>query len=197
MTGYDNLNEIIKKNNGIIFSHQADEAQIPRVYFSKMLKDGVLEKLSRGVYISPNTFDDEMYRLQARYCKGVFSHGTALFNHDLTDRTPINFTMTFPVGYNTPSLKDEKVRAFFIKKDLHKLDICEMKTPFGRKITVYGLERTICDIVRSRNQLDVQIVNESLRRYILRRDKDIPKLLEYSALFRVQKIVRQYVEVLL
>lgn len=197
MNFYDKLNEIVKKNNGIIFSFQADEAQIPRIYLSKMLEKGILEKVSRGVYLSPDTFDDEMFRLQVHYNRGIFSHGTALFLHDLTDRTPINYTMTFPVGYNTPSLKDENVKMFFVKKELHNIGVCEMKTSFSRDIKVYDIERTICDIVRSRNQLDVQIVNEAIRRYVIRKDKNIPKLLEFSAAFRVQKIVRHYVEVLL
>ncbi|HEX9061793.1 MAG TPA: type IV toxin-antitoxin system AbiEi family antitoxin domain-containing protein [Clostridia bacterium] len=197
MSFYDKLNEIIIKNNGIIFSFQADEAQISRVYLSKMVGKGMLEKVSRGVYLSPDTFDDEMFRLQVRYSRGIFSHGTALFLHDLTDRTPINYTMTFPVGYNTPSLKDENIIAFFIKRELCSLGVCEMKTSLNRDIKVYDVERTICDIVRSRNQLDVQIVNEAIRRYINRKDKNIPKLLEFAAAFRVRKIVSHYVEVLL
>ena len=197
MTYYEKLNDIIRKNKGIVFSSQVDKAQIPRIYLSKLVEKGSLEKLARGIYITPETFDDEMYRLQARYSKGIFSHGTALFLHDLTDRTPINYTMTFPVGYNTPSLITENIRFFYIKKELHTMGSTNMKTPYGREINAYGLERTICDIVRSRNQLDIQIVNESIKRYAMRKDKDIPKLVEYAKLFRVQKIVRQYVEVLL
>lgn len=69
------------------------------------------------------------------------------------------------------------------------------KTPFGRNIKVYNKERTICDIVRNRNTIDSSIVNEGVRRYLSKKEKDIPKLLQYAEKFRVEKIIRQYVEV--
>ncbi len=71
------------------------------------------------------------------------------------------------------------------------------KTPFGRNIRVYNKERTICDIVRKRNVIDSAIINEGIRRYLSEKEKDIPKLLQYAEKFRVEKIIRQYVEVLI
>lgn len=91
-----------------------------------------------------------MYVLQARSGKAVFSHETALYLHDLTDRDPLQYTLTLPSGYNATKFKNKGVYVHFIKSDLLNLGVGDGKTPFGRTIRVYNKERTICDIVRNR-----------------------------------------------
>lgn len=70
------------------------------------------------------------------------------------------------------------------------------KTPSGVEVKTYDLERTICDVLRSRNQVDVQFVNEALKRYVRRKERNIDRLYSYAQQFHVQKIVRATVEVL-
>jgi hypothetical protein len=72
-----------------------------------------------------------------------------------------------------------------------------MKSPHGNEIRSTNLERTICDVLRSRNQIDIQQVNEVLKRYVQKKEKDLNLLYNYAGQFRVQKIVREYIKVLL
>jgi predicted CopG family antitoxin len=51
--------------------------------------------------------------------------------------------------------------------------------------------------VRSRNQMDVQFFNEALKRYAGRKDKNLDLLFHYTGQFKMQNIVRHYLEVLL
>jgi len=53
---------------------------------------GLIVKSVRGVYILPEVWDDEMFNLQSRFKRGIYSHETALFLWDLTDRTPNAFS---------------------------------------------------------------------------------------------------------
>ena len=46
-------------------------------------------KLDRGIYTRPDVWEDEMYILQAKYKRSIFSHETALYIHELADRAPI------------------------------------------------------------------------------------------------------------
>ena len=72
-----------------------------------------------------------------------------------------------------------------------------MESPHGNKIRVTGLERTICDVVRSRNQMDVQLIYDALKRYVRKSERSIDLLYSYAKRFRIQKVVREYIEVLL
>ena len=72
-----------------------------------------------------------------------------------------------------------------------------VKSNQGNEIPMYDLERTICDLVRSRSSIEVQDFNAVLKAYVGRKDKDLNKLMKYAKLFRVDKIIRNYMEVLL
>ncbi len=189
--------EIANKNNGIVTASQVTDNHIPRIYLKLMVDKGLLERSCRGVYISPNTFDDELFNLQNRFRRGIFSHETALFLHDLTDRTPIEYTMTFPVGYNTTSAKVENVITYYSVKNRYEIGISTTSTSSGSEVKVYNLERTLCDLLQKRSNKDIQVLTEALKRYMQQTTKDIPLLSKYAKIFKVEKRLRPYLEVLL
>ncbi len=191
------LETLLDKNEGVLLTKDILEAGISKQLLSKYVKRGYVERVGQGVYLSIDAFEDEMYVLQARSKKAVFSHETALYLHDLTDRDPLQYTITLPSGYNATKFKDDGVYVYYIKNNLLNLGVEDGKTLFGRSIRVYNKERTICDIVRNRNGIDPAIVNEGIRRYLSLKDKNIPKLLQYAEKIRIEKIVREYLEVLL
>ena len=112
-----------------------------------MVESGIIYRVERGIYALPEVWEDEMFFLQYRFAKGIFSHETALYLHGLTDRTPIRYTMTFPFGYNTGSVKKHKIIAKLSTKETYELGIIETISPAGNQIKVYDVERTLCDIV--------------------------------------------------
>lgn len=193
----ERLYKLIECGDGIVLTKDVVEEGIPRVYISKLIKNGTLERLDRGIYITKDCFDDEMYRLQAKYNLAIFSHESALFLHDLTDRDPIQYTITLPAGYNSQNIKSFGVKVFSIKKELYDVGLIVNKTMFGRDVRCYDMERTICDIVRSRSQLDIAILTDAIKRYSKRRNKNLPLLMRYAEKFRVTNILRGYLEVLL
>ena len=191
------LETLLREKEGMLLTKDIIEAGISKQLLSKYVKKGYIERVAQGVYLSKDAFEDEMYVLQARSKKAIFSHETALYLYDLTDRDPLQYTVTLPSGYNASNFKNDGIYVYFIKNDLLNLGVEYGKTPFGRNIRVYNKERTICDIVRNRNGIDSAIFNEGIRRYLSEKEKDIPKLLQYAEKFRVEKIIRQYVEVLI
>jgi len=52
-------------------------------------------------------------------------------------------------------------------------------------------------MIRSRNKIDIQIVNESMKRYVKLKTANFGLLGEYSKLMNVENIVQKYMEVLL
>ena len=95
MSNSNKVLTIAKENNGTVTSAMIQSAGIARQYLKLLVDDGSLEKVSRGVYVLPEVWDDEFFNLQSQFKKGIFSNETALFLHDLTDRTPLAYAMTF------------------------------------------------------------------------------------------------------
>ncbi len=197
MSYAERILDIARKNNGIVTSRQVTTAGINRQYLRVLVDKGFLERSERGVYIIPTILDDEMFNLQNRYRRGIFSHGTALFLLDLTDRTPIKYSMTFPIGYNTSNLKTENVEYYRVIDGLYELGITTKRTPNGNEVRVYNAERTLCDTLKGRSNTDIQIISEAFKRYTKLPSRDIPVISKYAKLMRVEKKLRTYLEVLL
>ncbi len=197
MNPIERIRKIIKDQNGLLLTADLKKYGIPRTYLSNLVKKGEIQRVSRGIYTSPDYLIDEMATTQARYKKAIFSHESALYLLDLTDRTPLFFSMTVPAGYNAASLKANGIKVYFVKRSLYQLGLVTAKSPHGNDIRSFNLERTICDVLRNRNQIDSHFINESLKRYVKRDDKNIHALYAYAKKFRVQKFVREYIEVLL
>lgn len=197
MGATEQIIKMAKENNGMVTTAMVVEAGFSRGNIKYLVDKGIIEKSARGVYILPEVWDDEIFNLQNRFKRGIYSHETALFLWDLTDRTPNWYCMTFPMNYNLTKPKEENIRCLQCKEDFYEVDITFVSTPGGNKVMAYGMERTLCDILRPHAQVDIQIVAEAFKRYANRLDKNIPLLSEYAKLFKVEKRLRAYLEVLL
>ena len=193
----DSLQSVLSQNGGTVTTAQANDVGISNERLRLLVKSSDLERFAFGVYISLNEFTDKMYALQLRRPKSIYSHETALFLHDLTDRDPISYTVTVPTGYNTTRLRADGLTVFTIKRELHEVGVTRLSTMFGNDVAVYGLERTICDCLRSRNQMDITIVADAVKRYARRKEKNLNTLMHMAATFKVTKPLRSYLEVLL
>lgn len=191
------LLDLITDQNGLLLTRDVEAAGIPRHYLTVLAREGLIERVSHGIYASPEAFEDELYMLQARSPQLIYSHETALYLHDLTDRDPIAYSVTVPVGYHNQLLTDSGLHVYTVKKDWHLLGVIETTTAYGRPIRLYNAERTLCDLFRKRNKVDADLLNDGMKRYLARKDKNVPQLLRYAEQFRVSSPIRTYVEILL
>ena len=189
--------KMAKENNGIVTTAMVVAAGFSRGNIKYLVDKGMIEKSFRGVYILPEVWDDEIFNLQNRFKRGIYSHETALFLWDLTDRTPNRYNMTFPVNYNLTKPKEEDIRCVQCKKELYDLGIVEVTTPGKHTVRAYSVERTLCDILRHHSRVDIQIVTEAFKRYASRSDKNISILSEYAKILKVETRLKSYLEVLL
>ncbi len=193
----ERIRKLLEDQHGTLLTSDLAKFNIPRIYLSILEHNSEIERVSRGIYRLVASIDDEMFNFQVRYKSSIFSHETALYLHDLTDRTPLSYSISIPVGYHSISLNEGGHKMFYVNRELFALGVILMKSPHGNEIRTTNLERTICDVLRSRNQVDVQFVNEALKKYIVNKDKNIDQLYNYASRFRIQKIVRTYIEILL
>jgi len=197
INNYEIINEMLKQNNGFITSMQVTQAGLQRRLLSELVEKKHIYRVGRGIYALPEVWEDEMYFLQYRFTKGVFSNETALYLHGLSDRTPRIYTMTFPRGYNTAGFKKHNAKAKYALLDIYELGIIEKASPCGNQLRVYDVERTLCDIVKGNNTCDIQLVNQAMKTYAGSKTKDMSKLLSYSEKLRVKPKILKYMEVLL
>ena len=55
----------------------------------------------------------------------------------------------------------------------------------GFQVRVYDLERCVCDVVKFRNKVGIDVCSEIIGNYLSRPERNISKLMDYARLLRV------------
>lgn len=191
------LKEYIKENV-VITNKEAKKLGYTRYNLSELTKSGQLERLRPGLYQLKGKVIDDFVLISSNSNRIIFSHQTALYLHDLSDRTPGVFHISVPQGYNASHIKKryEDIQVHYVKKDLYEIGKTEIKSPQGNLIPIYDIERTICDIIIDREKIDKQIFTDAIKRYFKSNNKNLRLLIKYSRLFKIEDEIRKYMEVL-
>lgn len=197
MDQHSKLIDLIKNNGGYITAKEIEKKNINRHHLRKLIGDGKIIRISRGFYSLKNSFADNFYIMLSKSKRAVFSDATALYFHDLSDRNPSVYDITVPYSAGNSYKKEKNVNLHYVKKELLDLGVIEMESPFGMKVRVYDVERTICDIIKNKNRMDSEIFTKALQRYSKLKSKDLNKLMRYAKQLKVDKKVREYMEVLI
>ncbi|MGR7915749.1 type IV toxin-antitoxin system AbiEi family antitoxin domain-containing protein [Finegoldia sp. P1-F-LS] len=187
------------QENLVITNKEAEELGYTRHNLSELTKSGQLERLRPGLYQLKGKVIDDFVLISSNSNRIIFSHQTALYLHDISDRTPNVFHISVPQGYNASHIKNryKDLQVHYVKKDLYEIGKTEIKSPQGNLIPVYDIDRTICDIIIDREKIDKQIFTEAIKRYFKSQNKNLRRLIKYSRLFKIENEIRKYMEVLL
>jgi hypothetical protein len=197
MSKFESLDLLLQDNSGFIRTSEAMGIGVSRTYFGTYVRERGLERVAHGLYMSQDAWDDGMYVIQVRYPEAVFSHETALYLLSLAEREPTQYTVTLKAGTNTTGLSKNGVKVYKVKRELFDIGVINVNSPSGHKLRAYTAERTICDFIRSRRNIEIQDLQTALKEYARLSGRNIPLLMRYAKAFSVEKIVRQYLEVLL
>ena len=188
------IEEKILQNQGIIRIADIIAEGISRQYAIRYLQDRNYEKVAKGVYLATDAWQDDLYIISLQYKKIVYSHDTALYLLGLSEREPICFTVTVPRGYKVDYKGNSPLKKVTVVEERYFLGIDTAVTPYGHTVPCYNAERTLCDIFRT--DTEMQEKQFAVKEY-LNGKKNLPRLMEYAKTFRVEKRIKQYMEVLL
>lgn len=190
------MNNLFINEDGI-FEIKSFKDKFSKSTLYNFINDNEMIKIAPGIYALPEVIIDEVYLLSKRCPKGVISHEDALYYHGLIDREPFPHSITIYTGYNPSRLTHSGYKVFTIKKDLLDIGKIIVHDNFGNEIPIYNLERTICDLFRNKSSFEIQDFNTAIKTYISKSDKDLNQLMKYAKMFKVDKIIRQYMEVMI
>ena len=194
---WNKIKRIADENNGFIKTSAVEASGISRPMLRKYVENGTLEQVRKGLYVLADDLADEFALLQMQSTKAIFSYGTALYLWGLSDRTPHRFDITIPQGTNISRLKRDNptLRCHYVQPEIYDMGITEIKSPQGAVVRLYDKERCICDLIRDKDKVDIQIYTQAIKDYFNTK-ADRRKLLKYSKVLGVEDKVRTYMEVL-
>jgi len=188
---------LLEENGGYLKTADVLEAGVSRSALGDFVRKNELERVAHGLYMSKDAWEDVFFVIQVRYPDAVFSHETALYLLKSATREPSPISVTLRTGSNSKALLEQGIRVYTLKESLFREGVVEVVSPFGHKVNTYNMERTLCDLFRSRRNIEIQELQAAVKEYVRSKEKNIPQFLRYAKALSVETIVRQYLEVLL
>lgn len=193
----ERIKERIDAQNGILTAADVVSMGFSRNLLSVYVRNGLLVRIKQGLYSLPDSVEDDMYTLAAGYPRLVFSHESALFLNGLSDRTPFTHSVTIPKNTSLSAAQREKCICHYVKPELYEMGIISRKTVFGNEVRCYNAERTICDLVKTRNKTDIETLTAAIKNYSASKEKNVALLGSYASALKVLKEIQMFMGVLL
>ena len=197
MTNEEKILKMLTNNNGILTTKELNKKNIDRVYLTRLVNKGYLMRIKKGLYVATNTWGDEYFNL-VYGTNAIFSYETALYFLGLCESVPTKYNLTVPRGYNSSLNNNDKVILHFVKKENFNIGKETIKSPQGQMIDCYNAERSICDLLKDKQNQDIEIIKYAITEYLNNKnDRNLPRLMEYAKIFNVEKTLNNYLEILM
>lgn len=197
MTKQELMDSIIEKNNGYLTTAEVVANGISKAYLLEYAKNKKLTRVAQGVYMSEDAWQDDLYIIGLRNKETVFSHETALYLHGLMEYEPLCISLTVAQKYNATHLRKRGCKVYTVSSDRIGLGQTIAETGFGNRVRVYDMDRTLCDIIKNKKKMDIQVFQTAVREYMKSNRKNLPNLINYARILKIEDTVRTYTEVLL
>ena len=168
-----------------------------RTAYYKMLesaKQGELIQVRRGVYANIDQLSGNMIDINAVVPEGILCLWSAWSIHQLTTSMPQAFHIAIKRGRKVSIPSFPRIEVHHYMEDLLKIGVISM-TIDGFNIRLYDVERCVCDAVKFRNKVGMDVCSEIINNYLERPDRNLSKLMDYARRLRVGKIIEQYLQV--
>ena len=186
----DTLEILAKENNGLLTYRELIETGITKRQIKSLVKHKVLSKVAKGIYYHKDYLEDRMRVYQETISNLIYSHGTAAYLLGMTDRYPRMYSAT-TYTTNHPKIGNE-VDLFFTPKELLDLGKTDIINNAGNKVMIYDKERTVCDVIRHKDKIELQVYSEVLQNYF-KSKINLNKLTKYANALGVKDKVSEIV----
>ncbi len=184
-----------EQNGG--FLHSTDSLSAAEKYHLRLLiKEDIITRVKRGLFHlndSSRVFQEaEVARIIP---SGIFCMFTAWSYYELTTHIPAEYHIAIPrtIKIVLPVYPPVKVYHWVIETYYIGKKSAEIN---GSMVTVYDLERSVCDAVKFRNKIGTDILSEILHNYVRRSDKNLDKLMKYAADLRISNTLNQLLPII-
>lgn len=191
----DKVKELLDQSS-MITSAQSVIFGINTKTLSRMVNDGEIQRIARGIYTSSDYLSGAYHSLMEASKlnrNGVICLLSALSFHEIGTQNPSEVWLAIPRGSRIPQINDRPIQITIFSGTAYSSGI-EEKTVDGVKIKVYSIAKTIADCFKYRNKIGLDIAIEALKDVVQNKRSTIEDLLHFAGICRVKKIMGPYLE---
>lgn len=195
---FEQETEVFLNHGGVLRYAEALKAGITDYRLRAMVAEGVIERISRGLYRladMPPVGDPDLVVAARRIPQGVVCLISALSFHDITTQVPheVMIALNRSTQRRQPVIEHPPIRVFWFSEESYSAGI-ETHFVDATNVRVYAAEKTIADCFKFRNKIGLDVAIEGLKLQHERNGIDVDALMHYARICRVQNIIRPYLE---
>ncbi len=160
----------------------------------KQVREGTLVRISSGVYAPSDSLANTMIDLPRVIPNAILCSYSAWAHYGLTTQVPKSICVAVERDRKVVLPKYPPISLHSVKKDIFRLGETTAVVG-GYKVPIYDTERAVCDAVKARNKIGIDVCSEIVRAYLARNDRNITKLVNYAKKLRVASTINKYLEI--
>ena len=157
------------------------------------IEEGTLVRLRNGVYVEMSALANNIIDVERIVPHGVLCLYSAFAHYDLSTQVPSATCIAIEAKRKVRLPEYPPIELYFWKKENLEFGIIK-KSISGYDMLVTDLERTVCDAVKYRNKIGLDVCGEVIDSYLKKDNRNISLLHEYAQKLRVKNILTKYLE---
>ena len=188
----DRITNIVSDKGGFVSKGTlSGRAQYERI--RRATKRGDLIKVKRGVYAEPSQMMNTMIDIDLIVPGGVVCLYSAWSYYQLTTTTPPAYCIAIEAKRKVCTPSTIPVQLYYWKNENLDFGITR-QTIAGYTVKITDIERSVCDAVKYRNKIGIDVCTEVIRNYLKRSDRNLTRLMDYAGKLRVAKTLSIYLQ---
>lgn len=176
-----------------VMSTQEIRESMSYYHIRRAVEDGTIIRLKNGLYAPAEALADTMVNIGMIVPRGVLCMYSAWAHYGLTTQIPNAFYVAVEKHRKVVVPEFPPIKLCYWMKKNYELGIIEADVS-GHKVLVYDLEKSVCDAVKFRRKIGMDVASEVLRSYLARKDRNVARLMNYARQMRLATVLSGYLE---
>lgn len=190
---------VFERKGGVLRTSEALGLGVQERTLYWMRDQGLLERLSRGVYhltSHPLPARPDVTAVIRRVPNAIVCLVSALDFHEVGTQIPVEVQIALPFGAKTPQIDRPRVGVFHMSVASLEAGV-EYAETGSMPVRVFGIAKTVADCFKFRNRIGMDVAVEALQEVIREKRVSPAEIMQYARIDRVADVVRPYLEALL
>jgi predicted transcriptional regulator of viral defense system len=186
----------LARRTGVLRARDLAAHGIDRKYLTRLVRDGDLQRVARGLYVAtgaPPTEHQTLLEAARRVPGGVVCLISALRFHEITSQEPFEIWMALAEKAWRPQTDPLPIRFVHFSGEAWTYGVEEHEI-HGVCVRAYGVAKTVADCFKHRNKIGLDIAIEALRETWRSRRATMDEIWTAAGVCRVQRVMKPYLE---
>lgn len=195
MNTTSDIKKLFEQGAGVLTTQELEEGGVSYYCIRKLVENKQIERIKQGVYRWLDDESDELVEVQKIVPQGIFCLFSAASLHDLSTFVPSEYHLAIPRKDKVALPDYPPIKIYYWDDNQYGLgQVKIMRENVG--LRVYSLEKTVCDFIKFRNKIGLDVTKEVLKNYLALRNRNLHKLMAFAKELGISTIARQYLEIL-